>query len=252
VIGLALVAAALAAEVLQSVPTGEIDWTRQRLVVEASSDRGSGAIRDLKAVEQAARAELAPRLEAAARAVRFSGEADAGELLDGGGVVSEMLGDNLLRWRVTEARYFTSGRVELRAELELQPWLSPAVLGVADGHEDPTLESRHSGVLIDARGLDLTPSFAPRVLSPTGAPLYSAAQLSQEAAARLTPVVWVTDPADAAAGERAGDAPLFLRAASVSEGCDVVLDARDAALVEVLAGESDLLARARVVVVIDP
>jgi len=251
-LGCAGISAALAGPVVETFPGGRIDWTQQRLVVEASSEKGAGAMSDLKAVEQAARGTLAPRLEAAARQVRIDGEADVASLMDGGGTMAEMLGENLLSWRVTESRYYTSGRVELTAELRLQPWLSPAVIGVAAGSEDATLDAQQTGVVIDARGTGLKPSFAPRVLAPSGEPVYSASALSREAASRVAPAVWVTDPADAEAVARAGGAPLFIRASEVRQSCDVVLDPRDAALLRVLADETDLLARGLVVVIVDP
>lgn len=238
--------------VVEQLPTGEVDWTAQRLVVRAAGEKGSGAMGDMKAVEQAARARLAPRLEAAARSIGLSGELTAGELMDGGDAVARLLGENLLRWRVSEARYFTSGRVELTAELALQPWLSPALVSVAAGREDSTLESQHTGVLIDARGTGLRPSFSPRVLDVSGEPVYSASSLSPESAGSLAPAVWVTDPIDEAAAERAGAAPLFIRADGVRAGRDILLAPRDGALLRVLATETDLLARGRVVVVLDP
>lgn len=244
--------AALAEPVIEQLSSGQIDWTEQRLVVRAASEKGSGARSDMKAVEQAARSTLAPRIEAAAREVCLSGEDDAGDLMDGGDAVSQVLSENLLRWRVSETRYYTSGRVELTAELELQPWLSPAVVGVATGREDPTLESQHTGVVIDARGTGLKPSFAPRVLDVAGEPIYSASSLSPEIAGQIAPAVWVTDPVDDAAAARAGDAPLFIRADGVNGERDILLAPRDGALLRVLATETDLLARGLVVVVLDP
>jgi len=251
-LGLLALGTAGAAPVVESFPGGRIDWTNQQLVVTASSEKGAGAMSDLKAVEQAARGTLAPRLEAAARQVRVDGGAEAGVLIDSGGTVAEMLGENLLRWRVTETRYYTSGRVELTAELELQAWLSPAVIALAGGAEDATLDVQQTGVVIDARGTGLKPSFAPRVMDAAGQLVYSATALSREAASRVAPAVWVTDPADAEAVARAGAAPLFIRADDVRDSCDVVLDPRDAALLRVLADETDLLARGLVVVIVDP
>jgi len=247
-----MVAGALAGPVIETLPGGRIDWTEQTLVVQASGVKGSGAMSDLKAIEQAARTILAPNLESVARQVRVDGPVAAGVLLDGDDMVSEMLGENLLRWRVIETRYYTSGRVELTAELDLQPWLSPAVIGVADGREDATLDPKQSGVVIDARGTGLKPSFAPRVLDGAGGTVYSAISLSRESASRVAPAVWVTDPADPQASERAGETPLFILADDVQDGCEVVLDPRDAALLKVLADETDLLARGRVVVIVDP
>jgi hypothetical protein len=227
-----------------------MDWTQHLLVVEASARPNTGAWRDIKATEQDARAILAPRLDRLARSLRFSGAALAGDLMAGEDAVSEMLAERLMRWRVTETRYHSSGQVHLRAEFEVQPWLSPAVNALAEGALDSLNTPPRSGIVVDARGLEVAPCFAPRLVNSVGSLLYGPETLDPEIASLEVPAVWVTDPADPAAAIRAGEDPVFLVADAVLAGGDLILGARDEATLASLRDNSDLLARARLVVVV--
>jgi len=241
---------ARAGALVEELPGGSMDWTEHLLVVEVSASPNTGAWRDVKATEQDARAVLAPRLDQLARGLRFSGDERAGDLMGGGDTVSEMLAERLARWRVTEARYYSSGRVHLRAEFEIQPWLSPAVNARAQGAIDPLRPPARSGLVVDARGLEVQPCFAPRLVSPAGEVLYGPSSLDPEIASLEVPAVWVTDPAAAAAAERAGETPWFVVAEAIQGAADLVLGASDQATLA--SAGPELLASARLVVVVDP
>lgn len=250
---LVFLATALAGDVREALPGGYIDWTASKLVVEASGVSNTGAWKDVRAIEQSAFLQLEPRVEELARQVRFSGDAAAGDLLGDAGPVADSLEEGLGSWTVVETRYYQSGKVELRAELPLQAWLRPALLSQAAG--PPPAEGQRAdatGLVVDARGLDLRPALAPRLLAPDEQVLYAIATLTEEAAALSTPVVWTSEPSDAVAIKRAGDKPLFVRATSVVGGSDLVLDREDAARVRAVAANSAILSSAKVVVVVDP
>ncbi|MCB9759159.1 MAG: hypothetical protein H6739_04925 [Alphaproteobacteria bacterium] len=245
--------AAIAGPVIEALPNGHVDWTEGILVVEASGSSNTGAWQDVKAVEQAAFAQLEPRVEDAARQVRFSADTLAGDLLASSGPVARSLEDGLTGWRVTETRYYASGRVELRAELPLHAWLRPALVSQAAGQpDDDAPEPQITGVVVDARGLGVRPALAPQLLGPDHSALYGVADLSEEVAVSVAPVLWITDPSDALATARAGAEPVFLRATAVVGGSDLVLGRDDAIRLRTLRASSALLSTAPVVVVVDP
>lgn len=250
---LLLVAAAFAGDVREQLPGGYIDWTGGKLVVEASGVSNTGAWKDARAIEQSAFLQLEPRVDELARQVRFSGDAAVGDLLNDPGPVGESLEEGLGSWSVVETRYYESGKVELRAELPLQAWLRPALISQAAGKALVDIPlSDVTGLVVDARGLSVRPSLAPRLLAPDEQVLYAVASLTEDAAASRMPVQWTTEPSDAVAIKRAGNKPIFVRATSVLGGCDLVLDRDDAARVQALAANSDILSSARVVVVVEP
>jgi hypothetical protein len=252
-ITLALSGAAFAGAVIEPLTFGHIDWTRGRLIVEASGLSNTGAWRDVRASEQNAFAQLEPRVEDHARQVRVSADSTAGDLLDGAEPMASSLRDGLTTWQVGETRYYSSGKVSLRAELALHAWLRPALVEQASGGSaEDRAEGRYTGVVVDARRMRVRLALAPRLLAPEGEEVYGLASMSEESAATTLPVVWVTEPGDKEAIQRAGKEPLFVQATDVKGGSDLVVGRDDVAKLRALASGSDLLLRGRVVIVVDP
>lgn len=241
-------AVALADPVAQPLPDGWIDWTSGVLVVETSGDPNTGAWSDAKVAEQAALAQLEARIEEHARNVPYDDDTAASELM-GREPWAAAVEEGATTWQITESRYHSSGRVELRAELDIHTWLRPVLAEQAQA-EPSTKTPQVTGVLVDAREVRASPCLAPKLLGTSREVVYSSASLTREGASGERPAVWVDDPADAAATDRAGDKPLILIAAAAS-GCDIVLDAQGVASLAGLAGTS-VLTTGRVVVVVTP
>ncbi|MES2638121.1 MAG: hypothetical protein V4850_01515 [Myxococcota bacterium] len=238
--------------VMEELSDGRIDWTSLRLLAAAEGVPSSGVLVNLETLEGDARQRLGPRMLAMARKVRISADQTAADLLDAKDAVADRIDDNLMLWEVYEVRYYMSGGVEMEGALPLQSWLRPALVSLAKGKDRTTpATAPTSGLVIDARGLEVSPAMSPRLQGPSGDTLYSVATMTVLAASQRTPVVYVTDPADIAAGKRAGVQPLFVRAASVSASTDLVLDATDAARVAQAAADAPFLLQGNVVVVVD-
>lgn len=242
----------MAEPIHEAFPGGYVDWTRGVLVVTTSGSQSAGAPKALQVTEQEALNRLQAKVQDEQRLVRLDSEQKVGDRMQAGDSVAGHLLESSGNFSISEARYYSSGRVELTAELPLHGWLRPALIDAAAGEADQGLPTDYTGVLIDARGLSLRPSIAPKVKDPQGLVLFELASLSPEAAGERLPVRWVGDPADPEAAERAGERPLILSAKSAARGGDIVLDEAQAArLVQITRGTS-LLTDARVVVVADP
>lgn len=248
-----LFAQALAVEpVLETLEDGAVDWTNFRLVVHATSHGTTGAMSNLEAAEGDARDELEPRFLRLARAVRVDRSRLAGELLDAADAVADRLESNLSTWEVFEARYLASGRVELDAALSLQTWLRPALVTFAHTPERPPRVGGATGLVIDARGLEVRCALAPEVFDEAGGHLYGVGDMTAFQVSQHGPVVYVRDPGDPAAARRAGELPVFVRASRVQDGTDLVLDAEGAAAARAAAEASDVFLHGKVVVVTGP
>ena len=253
-----LVATAFAAEpvVLSSANT-QVNWTEGTLRAEVSMVRNTALWKGTRATEKDARRKLQARLQDRALKLPVAGTLRAADVMrdwpEVGEQMTQGLADGMGHWQVVETRYYTSGRVELVGELDLTEWLRPYASLVASGRADaPNEKMRSSGIVVDARGLDLEPSYAPRLVDEHGNIVYDLAALSKQVAATQMPVLWVRDAADVDVVERVGATPALMVAQGTSKGHDVLLSSRDAARFRVLSGGTSLLQTAPIVIVVDP
>jgi hypothetical protein len=223
-----------------------VDWTRGVVSVQAGSYRAGAQA--AKAVEQSARLAVDDRLSEELGDVPVTGELDVTALM----ATPELgapLSSRQKRWRVVEATYAVSGKVDLIAELSLQDFLKPFTLTLAAPTPPVAPAGAYSGVVLDVRGQGMQPVFVPSVVGPDGAPIW-AGQLYDEDAVTVAPCIWVSSPEHPAVAERVGDAPLKAVGERVGEGV-IRLPASAAADLRALVG-TEALGRGRVVVVTDP
>lgn len=239
--------------VVQRVSGGTIDWSALQLEVTVESKHARGAWQDRKLQEQDALDRLNAQITALARRVSVTPTLTAGALIDQGGELGDRLANGLRRWSVAEARYYNRGGVELVGTLDLRTWLWPALVELAE-QESPLISGGdRTGMVIDARGMPLPLSLSPILLSASGEVLFDAKNFSQDAARRHAPVLYVSDPADPRAAERAGDAPLMVQAQAVEEasGALVLSPTASAALRKSLDLPA-IASRGSIVVVVQP
>ena len=253
-----LLAPALAIEpVVEPVEAGQIDWTHMRLEITARSDRTVGAWKNVRVQEQDALDRLRPLIDDAARRVRFDPERRADDLLatDEGGAppnIIRRLDDGLGSWRVRETRYLSNGGVEMDGVLEIHRWLRPMLMSLAKAPDQRPTKDGPTGVLIDARHLSFRPCLAPELRAPDETALIHPSKVRSDVMRSKTPVIYVQDPADPIAAERAGAQPIFLTASSSKRECLLYATPSDAQLLSKSAGFSSAVAAARVVIVVTP
>jgi len=256
-IGLFLSMALAAEPVVFSSASTQVDWTAGVLRTEVSMVQNGVIWQDTRATEKDARRKLQARLQEQALEIPISGGLTASDVVSqwehAGKAMTVGLADGMGHWRVVETRYFSSGRVELVGELPLTEWLRPFASLIASGPPDAPNEHMNStGIVVDARHLDLAPSYAPRLLDARGRLVYDLSALSKQVAATTMPVLWVRDAADVEVINRVGDSPAVMVAQSVQRDNDLVLSSRDAARLRLLAGGTSLLQSAPVVIVVSP
>ncbi len=107
-------------------------------------------------------------------------------------------------------------------------------------------EAVSTGLVIDARGLKLTPALLPRVLDDLGKPVYSVDSLSPDARKSTGVASYVQSLEDARKSMKAGEKPLVVKAAKAN-GADVLLPADEAK--KLLSMNPPYLAQGKVVIV---
>jgi hypothetical protein len=223
-----------------------VDWTDLAIEVTTRA-RGHGP-QDAEAAEQQARREVDAAIRQAAARVPLTGELTVGAI--GDDRVRPAVQSRLSRWEVTEGRYGSAGEVVLTAALSLQELLKPYTLAEArPGPAQAEHPPEWTGLVIDARGASVVPCWAPRLVTDDGQSLL-VVRMWEDEAVNVAPLVYVSDPAHPAAA-RAGDHPLFVRAADASGG-DVVLSGADLARFNEELSGARILGEGRVVVVVDP
>ncbi len=231
----------------------KVDWSGERLVSTASSARGTGHQEPFEVLEGRARETLGPMVLQRARKVRLTSTRTAGDYLEEGDLVADRLDDNLSSWDASEVRYRTSGTVEVDAVLGLHDWTRSALTLLATGRERASpVTGETTGIVLDARAHEVRPCIAPRVLDPSGGVIYGLEVVAPATMALRSPVQWVSDAADVRAAQRGGERPLFVRVASVSDGCDMVVSAADAESIRTAAEATAILVQAHVVAVVRP
>ena len=238
-----------AAAAAPAKPAPGVSWEGQ--VVRAT---GAGAP-DMKAsspaqarlgAEKAAQLDAFRNLLAQVKGIQVSAGKTVGDAMGQDEVRGRVEG--VLRgYKVTGKRYFSDSGVELDVEVPLAA-LTQAVAPGGDGAVAVSTAGarKHTGLVVDARGLGLKPVLAPRLVDAGGKALYGAGALSEAAREEVAVAAWASSLEAAKKSALVGAHPLVVKAASL-KGSDLVLSAEDA---KRLAGtHTGFLAEGRVVIV---
>ncbi len=117
--------------------------------------------------------------------------------------------------------------------------------------------SAYNGLIVDARGLDLQPSMAPKILAASGTQIYGLDIAEHQYVIGIGLVGYHKDPSQAAVSDRLGgiDAhPLTVKAQKVSGlyNVDVVVSDEDAANIHFADSSTDFLKECRVALIVGP
>jgi hypothetical protein len=231
-----------------------VDWERK--VIRAS---GSGAP-DLRApniavarlgAERAARMDAMRNILETLQGVQVTSGSTAGGIMDADSAVKARVEGVLRNFQVVDTRYYSDGGVEVDVEMSIVGDVARALM--PPGPPEPLQsegEARYSGLVIDASGSGLTPALAPRILDERGNEVFGARNVNAEAVASRGVAGYRRSMDEARADERAGDAPLILRALE-AKGADVIITNADAATIKNEAQNLSFLSDGRVVIVID-
>lgn len=231
-------------------PGGRVDWAEG--MVRAT---GSGAP-DFKAqnpaqiragAERVAVATAEQNLLAMVKGLSVDGAITVGALMEKEEVRKQV--DDITRsYRVSRRRYFSDNGVELEIEVPLF-----AFADVVDSQVSQLVLAKptsaamaYTGLIIDARGLHVTPSLMPRLLDAQGRAVYTIDFLSADARKQSAVATYVQSLEAAKKSRKAGEKPLVLKATQAT-GADLQLGAEDTK--KLAATGTGFLADGKVVIV---
>jgi hypothetical protein len=237
-----------------------VDWQRQVLRVTGDGPpdvKASNPSQARLGAERSAKEDAFGELLEQAKGLRLRADRTVGEEM-AREETRRQVEDVLRGYTVVQKRYFSDSGVQMEVEVPLgaltSVLMTPAPTGPAAPAETKPAEqkpaekkAKHTGLVVDARKLGMTPVLAPRVLDEAGQPLYGVETLSAETR-KSTGVAGFFKSLEAARkSELVGAKPLVLEAARL-QGSDLLLGP-DAA--KALAGlEPHLLAEGRVAILI--
>lgn len=212
-------------------PTPGVNWGGQ--TVKAT---GAGAP-DVKATspaqarlgaERAALLDAMRNLLAQVKGIQVSAGKTMGDAMAKDEVKAKVEG--LIRgYKVVGKRYYSDGGVEVDVEVPLSlltDVIDPEPAQQQLAVSKPDADKSSTGLVIDARGLKVTPALSPRVLDVGGKALYSVDSLSADARKSTGVASYVQSLEEAKKSMKAGEKPLVIKATK-AEGTDLVLAADD-------------------------
>jgi hypothetical protein len=159
--------------------------------------------------------------------------------------------EGLIRgFKIVDKRYFSDGGVEIDVVLPLS-----ALTEVVDTSDETKValneegKAKNTGLVIDARGLAVTPALAPRLLDEAGKTLYAMEALSESARKGKGVAAYARSIDEAKKSERVGAKPLVIKASRVN-GSDLILTSEEGQ--KLGASNNSFLAEGRVVIVTTP
>ncbi|MFH1812116.1 MAG: hypothetical protein ABIJ09_25490 [Pseudomonadota bacterium] len=246
--------------VTQDIPGhGQIDWTAKTITA-----RGSGAPSKKAKSPAAARlgAERAAKLDAyrnileTLKGVQVDAKRSADKVLSGGEIQAKV--DGVIKGaKVIDTVYYSDLSVDVVLRMPIDGLLTQALLpetATEKKKDVPTKgTAKSSGLVINAKGLNVIPAIAPRVLDENGKEIYSVAYVADKAAFEGGIIGYVKDLEEAKNHPRVKEKPMVVRAIATGKDgkSDIVISNADADKLRDPETNQAYLADGRVIVVVD-
>jgi hypothetical protein len=265
-------------DVVQKVPGGIVNWTRgivqaEGLWVPEEKNAQEAADRELAFADAVAAARK--HLLQAVFSVRMESLRTVGDIAQDNEVVTTEIRKMVLQAPLTKQEFLSDGTVRATLALELQGGFSQLVLPqdirqidtiLAVSEEKPKEpetslpkagpagEAAFSGLLVDARGLEIRPSLVFRIMDENGQEVYGPAFVSREHAVQKSMARFVTDPDTARRRAQTLMRPLLVKGLRKTgpASTDIVISDADAARLQESSEHIAFLRKCQVLIVVDP
>lgn len=247
--------AAASDDVSQTVGHGQINYSDQTITVTGSGapslNAANVAVARLGA-ERAAKLDAMRNVLEAVKGVRLSGQKTAAQAIDASPEMKAKVDGVVRNFKVTDTKYYSDGGVDVIVSVPLKDVLDvllPTAGSTSASALAPAPEADPSGVVVNAKGLNVLPALAPRLLDEAGKELFSAAAVTKDALKRHGVAVYSRSLDKALKNDRVGAKPWVIKAQKVAaDQADLVIAAADASKLSQLAA---ILADGRLVIVTD-
>lgn len=231
---------------------GKINWTDKTITVT-----GSGAP-NLKAAnvavarlgaERAAKMDALRNILEAVKGVKVSGTTTAAGIMDAKPEVRAKVQGVVQGFKVLDTKYYSDGGVDLVVQVPLagvtEALVADAGTKTSDGNSGGT-----TGVIVNAKGLKVSPALAPRILDEKGKEVFAAGYVTKDSLRANGACGYNKSLAAAKKDPRVGDKPLVVKALRIPEtgSADLVIADADAKKLQMIGA---VLAKGSVIIVTD-
>jgi len=270
--------------------TGRVDWSKQviRCTGIGAPNPNDPVTAQRAGALRAAKMDALRNILETVKGITLSAETEVRNAMIADDNISSRVQGAIRGFRVVDTRYMSTGDVEVDVEVPItgvmsdallphdfgggvlmtggqllcpvcgQPWPAgkpvPAgvkLIRVGEGSTDNT-STVYTGLIIDARDLDVRPAMAPKVIDPQGNEIYGSKYVSRDYAVDIGMVGYDKDINSAVKNERVADNPLVVKALDVKgpNKTDLVVSEADARKIHNAASNMNFLQRCKVMFIL--
>lgn len=246
--------------------TGKIDFTTQVITavgIGAPPANPANPAQARAMAERAAQVVAYRNLLEATKGVRVDSTTLVENFMTTSDVIKAEVSGIIQGAMIMDKKYMSDGSVEITVGMKLTGALADALLPKAPATPPvlmtppagaPAVTGQlYTGLIIDARGLNVKPAMAPKVLNEDGKEVYGSAWINRDYAVREGMAGYMKDRDAAQSNPRVTDKPLMVKALKVSGDArvDTVISNADALMLQSASQNLTMLQKCRVIILVD-
>ena len=240
---------------------GEINWERGLIRATGSSTKLSSdqeapsniAVNSL-ALTRAAKINAMRNALELIKTIRVDSSSHVEESMTSSEYVRNKIHETIRKSQIVEKSHRSEETLDLVIELSMSRPFIETIIGDTGGLAVATVGSElHSGMIIDASGLDANPALSPRILDENRREIYGASYIKRDYFSSKGIVSYRSALEDARNSSRAGNDPIIIKALRTSGTgkSDLIISNADASRLKANSPNLSYLEKGNVVIVID-
>ncbi len=265
---------------VEKINGGSINWAKgisQATGTTIPDTRDLNAPVNRQAALTAAEAVAFGKLLDVVKTIKINSDLTVENLDSKNKVIMEKIGEMVKNAKIVDQKYLTDGRVEVTVQMDLRGGFAQLVLPeeikqideiqiinssqkkdlpASQKSESISTEGKEdvfTGLIIDATGINVTPSMVPAALDENGRKVYGPAFISRESAVQYGTSEYEKDIQTAKLNPRVGSNPLIVKGLRTegSTGTNIVISNSDALILRSKPEHLTFLKKCQVIIVID-
>ncbi len=251
-------------EVVERIGGGRINWSTGIVRAVGIGAPPESAVNPVQAAAMAERAAVTiarRNLLEIIKGVRVDSETVVNNFITTSDVVKTKVRGFVQGAYIVEKKPLSHGGVEVVMEIKIRGSFADTVLPKVLHTKIPEITAAeqaspttiYTGLVVDARGLGTRPAMAPKILNEKGEEVYGSAYVSRDYAIQQGMAGYSRNPEAAAKNSRVTDKPLLVKAlrSAGSSNSDVVINNKDARILQAAAKNLKFLQQCKVMIVVD-